>query len=334
MKSRHSNIPIFLPELACPHRCVFCNQSHISGQKTIPSHSEVLETIEQHLQTIPSETTIQIAFFGGSFTGLPKDLQIEYLELVQPFLKSGKVNGIRVSTRPDYITNEILEMLCHYGVQEIELGAQSTDDDVLHMSGRGHTSEEIQKAAQLILSKNIRLGLQMMIGLPGDTLEKSMQTAKTIIALGAHSTRIYPTLVIKDTHLATLYSEGNYSPLSLEEAINWTKELYLLFEQNNVTVLRTGLHPNEEFHSKETLLAGPYHPSFKELVLSRIWCDIFEESLPTVSGKLSLFVSEDQINHAIGYSSSNRKRLKEKYGWIQFHIDNSLQNYDFRYSYS
>ena len=334
MKLKHSNIPIFLPELACPHRCVFCNQSHISGQKTIPSFSEVIETIEKHLETIPADTDIQIAFFGGSFTGLSMTVQKDYLGLVQPYLNSSKVSGIRISTRPDYINEEILEMLISFGVQEIELGAQSTDDEVLKISGRGHSCEEIRKASQLILSKNIRLGLQMMIGLPGDTFEKSRQTAKTIIALGAHSTRIYPTLVIKDTHLATMFSQGLYSPLSLDDAISWTKELYLLFEQNNITVLRTGLHPNEEFNSKETLLAGPYHPSFKELVLTKIWFDIFTKSLPPEKGKLSIFVSEKQINHAIGYNSSNKKMLKEKYGWIQFHQNNSLQNYEFHYCYN
>lgn len=334
MKKRHSNIPIFLPELACPHRCVFCNQSHISGQKSIPSFSDVTETIEQHLQTIPQDTDIQIAFFGGSFTGLPISIQEDYLKIVQPYLIKKRISGIRISTRPDYITNEILDMLIGFGVKEIELGAQSTNDDVLQASGRGHSSDEITKASKLILSKNIRLGLQMMIGLPGDTIEKSLQTAKTIISLGAHSTRIYPTLVIKDTHLATLFTQGLYTPLSIEEAISWTKELYLLFEQNNVTILRTGLHPNEEFNSKEILLAGPYHPSFKELVLTRIWFDIFEKHLPNIKGKLKISVCEDQINYAVGYNSSNKKMLKEKYGWIQFQIDNSLKNYEFCHSYN
>jgi len=333
LKSNHSNIPIFLPELACPHRCVFCNQSHISGQKSIPSFQDVTDTIEKYLKTIPQNSTIQIAFFGGSFTGLPISIQKDYLQLAQPYLTSGAVSGIRISTRPDYITNEILEMLSDYGVTEIELGAQSIDDGVLKASGRGHSSNDIRLAAQLILSKNIHLGLQMMIGLPGDSLEKSLQTANTIIELGAHSTRIYPTLVVKDTPLAMLFEQGKYSPLSIDEAIAWTKELYLLFERNNVTVLRTGLHPNEEFNSKTSLLAGPYHPSFKELVLSSIWMDLFEQSLPQGKGKLTVFVSDEEINHAIGYNSSNKKKLKEKYSWIHFQQDNTLQKYEFRYSY-
>ena len=330
---KHSNIPIFLPELACPHRCVFCNQSRISGQFSVPKPSEVLAIVETHLHTIPANTSIQIAFFGGSFTGLPVSMQEEYLSIVQPYLKSGSVTGIRISTRPDYITEEILDMLISYGVEEIELGAQSFDNEVLLVSGRGHTNDDILKTSKLILSKNIRLGLQMMIGLPGDTFEKSMQTARAIIAAGAHSTRIYPTLVIKDTHLADLYSQGKYQVLSLEEAVRWSAHLYQLFEENGVIVLRTGLHPNEDFNSKKSLVDGPYHPSFKELVLSRIWFDIFEESLPREKGRLTIFVPENQINHAIGYHSENREKLKNRFGWIQIKADNSLQNYDYRYSY-
>ena len=333
MITKHSNIPIFLPELACPHRCVFCNQSRISGQFSVPKPSEVIAIIEMHLHTIPANTSIQIAFFGGSFTGLPVSMQEEYLSIVQPYLKSGSVTGIRISTRPDYITEEILDMLIGYGVEEIELGAQSFDNEVLLASGRGHTNDDILKASKLILSKNIRLGLQMMIGLPGDTIEKSIQTARSIIAAGAHSTRIYPTLVIKDTHLADLYSQGKYQVLSLEEAVRWSAYLFQLFEENGVTVLRTGLHPNEDFNSKKSLIDGPYHPSFKELVLSRIWFDIFEKSLPEEKGRLTIFVPENQINHAIGYHSENREKLKTRFGWIQIKADKSLHNYDFRYSY-
>jgi len=334
MSSKHSNIPIFLPELACPHRCVFCNQSLISGQNIIPSYDEVIQIIERNIQTIPKGNTIQIAFFGGSFTGIDPKIQEEYLQLVQPYLASGVVSSIRISTRPDYIDETILDMLIAYGVCDIELGAQSIDEDVLHASGRGHTVDAVYRASKLILSKKLRLGLQMMIGLPGDSFEKSLHTAKTIITLGAHSTRIYPTLVIKDTPLALQYERGSYSPLSLDEAIDWTKALYLLFEKHHVTVLRTGLHPNDDFNAHKNLLAGPYHPSFKELVLSRIWFDIFEKSLPKEKGKLHVYVSEEQINHAVGYNSTNKNMLKETYGWIKFQIDTSLQNYEFRYSYN
>jgi len=333
MRHRHANIPIFLPELACPHRCVFCNQSRISGRQTIPSASDVAGIVDRHLATITRGTSVQVAFFGGSFTGLPPGVQEEYLASVQPYLRSGAVSGIRISTRPDYITGEILEMLETYGVEEIELGAQSFDDEVLKAAGRGHTSRDITEAARLILSRKIRLGLQMMIGLPGDTAEKSMQTARAIVAAGAHSTRIYPTLVIKDTALARLHEQGAYVPLSLDEAVSWTKDLYRYFVQNSVTVLRTGLHPNEDFNNGESLLAGPYHPSFKELVLSAIWLDIFRQQLPASEGKLTIFVNPLQVNHAVGFGSANLNELKNAHGWVQIKADASLHDHEFRVSH-
>jgi histone acetyltransferase (RNA polymerase elongator complex component) len=333
MQLKHRNIPIFLPELACPHQCVFCNQSHISGQKGIPSVEEVVEIIERNLETIPSDYTVQIAYFGGSFTGLSIELQEKYLQIAQPYIVSGKIQGIRLSTRPDYISEKIIETLIKYGVQEIELGAQSCHDDVLRISGRGHSFEDIRAACELILSKKLRLGLQMMIGLPGDTFEKSLHTAKIIISLGAHSTRIYPTLVIKNTSLADLYAQGKYKPLSLDEAVRWTKELYLLFEQNNVKVLRTGLHPSEDLMNPEFLLAGPFHASFKELVMTKIWNDIFSNTLPKKKGSVIIQIPPNQLNFAIGYQSSNRNMLQETFGNVQFKGDNTLHNYEFTYSY-
>ncbi|HPH16148.1 MAG TPA: radical SAM protein, partial [Bacteroidales bacterium] len=166
--TEYRNIPIFLPELACPHQCVFCNQQHISGSLTIPQPKEIYLIIEQNLATMLPDAHIQVAFFGGSFTGLPLDIQHAYLQAVQPYIIQGRVAGIRLSTRPDYITHEIVNMLANYGVQEIELGVQSVHNDVLLKSGRGHTYEDIQRASAIILQSNIRLGLQMMIGLPGD----------------------------------------------------------------------------------------------------------------------------------------------------------------------
>ena len=333
MQVKHRNIPIFLPELACPHQCVFCNQSHISGQKGIPTVDEVITIIDRNLETIPSDYTVQIAFFGGSFTGLPIELQEKYLQIAQPYIASGKIQGIRLSTRPDYISKNILEMLIKYSVHHIELGAQSCDDIVLRMSGRGHLFEDVRMASELILSQNIRLGLQMMIGLPGDTFEKSLHTAKTIISLGAQSTRIYPTLVIKNTSLADLYAQGKYKPLSLDEAVSWTKELYLLFEQNNVKVLRTGLHPSEDLMNPEFLLAGPFHASFKELVMTKIWNDIFSNTLPKKQGSVTIQIPPNQLNFAIGYQSLNRIILQKTIGNVQFKGDNTLQNYEFTYSY-
>lgn len=331
---RHYNIPVFLPELACPNQCVFCNQSHISGQKTIPLPTDITAIVEKYLQTISSGNDIQIAFFGGSFTGLPIALQQKYLQAAAPFIASGKVTGIRLSTRPDYITSDILEILARYNVQDIELGAQSFDESVLKQSQRGHTVQHIEDASKRIIDAGFSLGLQMMIGLPGDTLEKSMHTAQRIVELGAHSTRIYPTLVIANTELAERYKRGEYIPLSLDEAIVWTKSIYTYFEDNTVQVLRTGLHPTEEFDSHTTLLAGPYHRSFKELVMTAIWHDIYTKTLPKRRGKLTIRVPESQINYAVGYQQRNRTNLKEIYGWICIEADKRLQAYECTYSYS
>ena len=266
----HSNIPIFLPQLACPHQCIFCNQNHISSQNDVPSPHEARTIIERNLATIPRNYDIQIAFFGGSFTCLPLEIQESYLQVAQPFIENGSVSGIRISTRPDYIDDDILRMLKRYRVTDIELGAQSTNDEVLRKSGRGHDRNAIQNAAEKINAYGFQLGLQMMLGLPGDTLETSLQTARDIIAFGAKTTRIYPTLVVADTPLAKLYEQGKYTPLSLEQAVEWTSRIYTLFVENNVTVLKVGLHPNKDFTSNKYLLAGPFHQSFKEVVLSNI----------------------------------------------------------------
>ncbi len=200
MKQRHYNIPIFIPELACPFQCIYCNQQKISGRLKIPTEKEILKSIEDHLATIPTENSeVELAFFGGNFTGIDKSEQMRLLKLVKPYLGNGRISGIRLSTRPDYINDEILEMLKGFGVTTIELGAQSLDDKVLRLSKRGHTAKDTERAANMVLKAGFSLGLQMMIGLPGDTLESAIYTANRIVGLGADNTRIYPTLVIRDT---------------------------------------------------------------------------------------------------------------------------------------
>lgn len=333
MGRKHANIPIFLPQLACPHQCIFCNQNHISSQEHIPSIDETRQIIERNLTTIPSDYTIQVAFFGGSFTGLPIEMQESYLQVVQPFIERKQIDSIRLSTRPDYISDEILTMLQRYHVQDIELGAQSTDDEILRQSGRGHNRNAIKLASEKIKEHGFTLGLQMMIGLPGDTKEKALQTAQDIIDFGAETTRIYPTLVVSDTPLATLYQRGKYTPLSLENAIEWTKDIYNLFIQNNITVLKVGLHPNKDFTHNEYLLAGPFHPSFKELVLSEIWKDKFNKIMQfnCKQKNISIFTSAEEINNAIGYLSKNKKELQKKFNHVYFNIDPILSGYEFTY---
>ncbi len=316
---KHFTIPIFIPELACPFQCAFCNQRKISGHIVIPDEEEILKIIKSHLLTYPKNNKhVEIGFFGGNFTGLPLNEQEKFLKIAFPFLQNGYIQGIRLSTRPDYINNSVLKLLKKYGVTVIELGAQSFDDTVLKKNYRGHTAAQTEKASKMILDAGFYLGLQMMIGLPGDTLEKALFTAKKIVDLGASCTRIYPTVVIKDTAMHLWYKNGTYQPLSIEEAVEWTKHLLLFFEKTAVKVIRTGLHPSEGLITGEELVAGPFHPSFKELVMTSIWRDMLQEIMPEKSDKIKIFVPEKELNFAIGYRASNKKMLINRFKTVKF----------------
>ena len=317
---KHYTIPIFIPELACPFQCVFCNQRKITGKKLIPDDREIKKTVEDHIASFKIKNRIvEIGFFGGSFTGIPMDQQEHYLKLIQPYLESNQVSGIRLSTRPDYISVEVLELLKKYNVTTIELGAQSMDDEVLKASFRGHTVQQTEEASQLILEYGFELGLQMMIGLPGDTFEKSLRTAHRIIELGASNTRIYPTVVIKDTALNKWFDEGKFIPLSLEESIHWTKQILPVFEQAKLKVLRVGLHPSEGLLNGEDLIAGPFHQSFKELVLTEIWSDLLKPLTELKAKKnIEIIVPEKEINYAIGYQAKNKKMLMEHFDEVKY----------------
>ncbi len=318
---KHYNIPIFIPELACPNQCIYCNQRHISGQLQAVKPEEIKQIIDQHLATFIKPSHIELAFFGGSFTGIDEKDMITYLETVQPYIEQGEIKNIRISTRPDYISEKILDILKRYNVQNIELGAQSLNEDVLAFSKRGHTVKDVEKASELIRNYGFSLGLQMMIGLPLDSVEKSKETAKKILDLGAESTRIYPTLVINNTELADLYRAGQYKALSLEEAVEWTAEIYKIFSQTDITILRVGLHPSEALIKGEQLLAGPFHVSFKELVLSKIWA----EKLENISRETkNILVNPREINYAIGYGSVNKKKLQQKNPNLKFISDSNV----------
>lgn len=328
---RHYNIPIFIPELACPHQCVFCNQAKISGHAHVPQPGDIAGIVDSYLASFTAaEREINIAFFGGSFTGIEIALQEQYLRAAHRYVQSGEVQGIRLSTRPDYISPTIIEMLLHYGVTCVELGAQSMHSEVLAKSGRGHTVQHVEQAAELINGAGIELGLQMMLGLPGDTKVRSLFTAKEIIRLGAKNTRIYPTLVIEDTALASRWRNGLYQPQSLSDAVDWAKEVYLLFLQNGVNVLRTGLHPSEELSHGRGLLAGPYHASFKELMLTAIWRDLLAPLMQSGGGKLCIRAAAPQLNYAIGYQQSNRIALQAMWRHVAFVADTGLQGFDFK----
>jgi histone acetyltransferase (RNA polymerase elongator complex component) len=329
----HFTIPIFIPMEGCRFECVFCNQRPITGQQLLMDDDEIVTKIEAYLETMPSgDNHVEIAFFGGSFTGLPFGQQKHYLELVQPWLARNEVKGIRLSTRPDYIDSEILQMLKIFGVTAIELGVQSMDEEVLRKSGRGHDAEQVRNAASLIKTAGFSLGLQMMPGLPGDTLEKSLATTGEIIALGADTTRIYPTLVIRQTHLQKLYQQGKYTPLTLDEAVRWCSEIVPLFEEAGVKILRLGLHASEGLLTGEDLVAGPFHVAFGEMVYARIWYNILKEIPPDPASGITVFVHPKQMNQAIGHQALNRKMLERNFCKVTFKPDESLRKRNFYYT--
>ncbi|MBO5853845.1 MAG: radical SAM protein [Bacteroidales bacterium] len=314
---KHYNIPIFLPELACPYRCVYCNQFSITGLNDIVKADDVKNIIDNHLSSFKEEKRfVEVAFFGGNFTGLPLQMQNDYLEAVQPYLDKGLINGIRCSTRPDYITHQRVKEIKHYGMLNIELGAQSTDNEVLKHCKRGHSFEDIAEASQIIISEGITLGLQMMIGLPYSCDEKDYQTAKDIVNLGAKETRIYPCIVVKDTELEIMHNSGEYQALTIEDAVKHSAKLYSYFTENDVKVLRIGLHTSDELDST-AYVAGPYHKNFAEMVFCHIWKEKLK-NIKTESKNIIINVPESQINHAIGWKGENKKLLLEKFDNVEF----------------
>ena len=319
---KHYNIPIFLPELACPYRCVYCNQFSITGNDDIVKPEDVKNIIDSHLASFKEENRfVEVAFFGGNFTGLPVKMQNDYLEVVQPYLDKNLIHGIRCSTRPDYISLQRVKEIKHLGMRNIELGAQSTNDEVLKHCKRGHTYNDIVEASQIILSENITLGLQMMIGLPFDSEEKDFQTAKDIVNLGAKETRIYPCIIVKDTELEMMYRNGDYEALSINEAVCRSSKLYSYFIENQVKVLRIGLHQSDELDTGG-YVAGPYHKNFAEMVFSHIWKEKFENLKISESENLKkdiiINVPASQINHAIGWNGENKKLLLEQFRSVDF----------------
>lgn len=327
---KHYNIPIFLPELACPYRCVYCNQFSITGKQYLPDIQDVKNIIEKHLNSFQKDDRfVEVAFFGGNFTGLPEKMQDDFLKTVRPYMEKGLVDGIRCSTRPDYVDEKRMKILKSFGMKNIELGAQTTNDEILLKCGRGHTFKDIEEASQIITSEGMTLGLQMMLGLPFDTFENDMRTARDIVRLGAKETRIYPCIVVKDTELESLYHEKKYVPLSIEDAVEQSAILHEFFSDNGVKVLRIGLHTSEDLDN-QAYVAGPYHKNFAEMVFSKIWgkkirsvienvekCQDFHSDDLTVrktsKSSVTIEVPENQLNHAIGYKAENKKMLETVY---------------------
>lgn len=310
----HRNIPIFIPHMGCPHQCVFCNQRSISGCMEF-DEAQVDKIIQSALSTMAEEDEIEVAFFGGSFTGIDQALMIRLLDRAQRYVAEGRIQSIRLSTRPDYISSEILEILSRYSVRHIELGLQSMDDRVLSACKRGHTKEQAINACRAVVSAGFSLTGQMMIGLPNATAESERETAKQICDLGAESARIYPTVVFYGTPLADLTQRGNYRPLSVEDAAARSADVLRVFLERNVDVIRIGLCASESLTSPEQVLTGPNHPALGELVWNEYYYQKIYENIQQkgLFGKeVTLTVPTGHLSKVIGQRRVNLQRIFEK----------------------
>lgn len=322
MKQKTFHIPVFVPHKGCPHDCVFCNQHKITGQAEEMTQQKARLIIDSHLETIEKYNAkgtyfAEIAFFGGSFTAIDRESMVQLLALAHGYVSAGRVGGIRCSTRPDCISDEILTLCQSYGMTAVELGVQSADEEVLAASNRGHTFADVKNAAGLIKSYGMELGLQMMTGLPGDTDEKSIYTARQIAALAPQCVRIYPTLVMDGTHLMTMYQNGSYTPRTLEDAVSLAARLVSIFEERGITILRIGLQTTDGVNAGTVI--GPYHAAFAELVYGRLNRMKIEQHIIANSLQdtvLNLDVPENKISQIIGHKKENMIYFKEKYNVI------------------
>ncbi len=324
---KHYNIPIFVPHEGCPFDCIFCNQRKITGADTSISSGEVSKIIEEHLKTLPQNNrVIEAAFFGGSFTGISADKQELFLKAAYEYVKDGRIDGIRLSTRPDYINEEVLERLLKYGVTTIELGVQSMIDSVLAAAVRGHTAKTVENAVEMIRRYPFRLGLQMMTGLPGDTDSGAMETAQKIIAQKPDFVRIYPTLVLKDTALARLYDKGEYTPQTLSGAVSLCKRLLLEFKKSNIDVIRISLATTDEICENGSVIAGPFHSAFRELVEGEIYYDEMVKIIDENPSAHIFCVNTGEVSKAVGNGRINIKKIKERYGFnLKIKPDDSIE---------
>ena len=313
-------IPIFVPHLGCPNDCVFCNQKSISGQTKQVTKEDVKNIIEEHLKYIKKDSKVEVAFFGGSFTGIEEEKQEELLSTAYEYIKQKKVDSIRISTRPDYIDKKILKRLKKYKVKTIELGVQSANDYILKKAGRGHTFEDVVKASKLIRWYGFELGHQMMVGLPESTTVDEINTAKQLIKLKPKMVRIYPVLVIKNTKLEKDYNEGKYKPLTVIQAVEVCKELVKLFVKKHIEVIRIGLQPTDTItnpdNDKSEVVAGPFHPAFRQLVESGMWYDVIVEKIKQLNTKVKevvVTVNPADVNNVIGQRKDNINNLRDVY---------------------
>ena len=321
MSAKENIIPLFVPHLGCPNDCVFCNQRRISGAQQPATAEDVKKAIADAAALPQNGAKRQLAFYGGSFTAIPWEQQLPLLKAAKAALDEGLIDSVRLSTRPDAIDGEILRTLRDHGVETIELGAQSLDDEVLRLSGRGHTAEDVEKASRLIKERGFRLVLQMMTGLPGDSSEKSIKTAERIIALQPDGVRIYPTVIVRDTALFDLWQAGLYAEHSVEDAVELCARLVPMFEKAGIPIIRLGLNPTEDL-SGGMAAGGAYHPALGELVKSRIMLQKVRALLCHVEpdSHVILGVHKSKVSQMTGQKRCNIEKLTAEFNLASLKI--------------
>ncbi len=320
MSLKHSNISIFVPHIGCPNKCSYCNQKHITGTFKAPTVRDVAIAVK-NAQKNPKydPKTTEIAYFGGSFTAINQTYMLRLLRVAYRFVKNGTVSGIRISTRPDAINEDVLNILKKYGVTAIELGAQSLNDRVLKMNNRGHSATDVVNAVKLIREFDFELGLQMMTGLYKDSDSSAIKTAEKIIELKPDTVRIYPTIVLKDTDLAALYADNIYKPQTLDSAVNLASKLYKMFTSEGIRVIRLGLHSIE----KDAYIAGPWHPAFSEMCQSQIMLNDVLTRLNN-KGRYVLYVGKSGVSKMIGQKKCNIMHLDNLGYYCKVSVDETL----------
>lgn len=323
----HAIIPIFIPHSGCPHDCVFCNQKAITSRMKSPDYDDTIEIIERNLATIslnPNISTVEIAFYGGSFTAIPREEQNMYLRIAADYKNQGKINKIHLSTRPDYINEEILDNLKARSVDIIELGVQSFNPNVLRLSARGHDIQTVYDSSNLIKSYGFTLGIQLMIGLPGDSYESCMDSVRQTVSIKPSIARLYPTVVIKDTALAEMYRRGSYIPLSDEKAVSVTKDMYKALTDAGINVIRIGLKSTANIREGGDAVAGNYHPAFRQLVEGEIAKDELEIQLKKILSAESEILKKNsdiqfdkiRLSPSVDFEASDKESIKRRFAFL------------------
>lgn len=326
MSKKHYIIPLFVPHEGCPHDCVFCNQSKITGKEEQVTRETAVSIIEEYLTTIDyKNSTVEVSFFGGTFTAIKEEKQKELLSVAKGYKDKGYIKYIRLSTRPDYISTYILDYLKEYGVDIIELGVQSLDEEVLKYSGRGHDVCDVEKASKLIKEYGFTLGHQLMIGLPQDTFEKDIKSVLKSIEMKPDIARIYPALVIKDTPMEIMYNRGMYKPYSLEDAVEIIGKVYEHYKNNNVQVIRIGLQPTDNITEGKDMIAGPFHPAFRELVESKMIKDRLVSKKHEIGTDITIEINSRDLSKLYANKKIYFNEMKKEFNNINVAVNESIK---------